>query len=73
MDRIERAMRMVEARIKDSDKASSEDEIEYKGLLSRVKKKEGAREKDDIDRVADYVKEIRKAKEAILNGNKKSK
>jgi hypothetical protein len=73
MDRIERSMRMIEARIKESSN-KKDDDIEYKGLLAKLKKKdEGKKEMDDIDRVANYVKQIRETKEAILNGRTKSK
>lgn len=73
MDRIERSMRVIEARIKDSGSKKDED-IEYKGLLSKLKKKDDSDKKtDDIDRVANYVKQIRETKEAILNGRTKSK
>ena len=67
MDRIERAARTVESRIKKmGDKG--EVEMEYKGLLARMTKKKDDTKMDDVDRVAEYVKQIREAKEAALNG-----
>lgn len=72
MDRIERVARSVEARIKkfnDGEKELDQD-IEYKGLLSKMKKAPEKKEKDEMDVVAEYVQEIRKAKEEILNGRK---
>jgi len=67
MDRIERAARTVESRIKKMSDGG-EVEMEYKGLLSRMAKKQDDKKMDDIDRVAEYVKQIREAKEAVLNG-----
>lgn len=72
MDRIDRIARSVEARIKKfSDSKGTEDQdIEYKGLLAKMRKAPEKKEKDDMDIVAEYVQEIRKAKEEILNGRK---
>jgi len=67
MDRIERAARAVESRIKKMSDGDSV-EMEYRGLLSRMAKKKDESKMDDIDRVAEYVKQIREAKEAALNG-----
>lgn len=72
MDRIDRIARSVEARIKkfnDSGEPVDQD-IEYKGLLSKMRKAPEKKEKDELDVVAEYVQEIRKAKEEILNGRK---
>lgn len=72
MDRIDRIARSVEARIKkfsDSGEPVDQD-IEYKGLLAKMKKQPVKKEKDELDVVAEYVQEIRKAKEEILNGRK---